>query len=340
MSRQERITGLRSFVKNIVSPTKKRIVALEGVNLTVPEGELFGLLGPNGAGKTTFIKILCTLLLPSHGVARVGGHDVIREADKVRQIVGVVLGGERALYWRLTGRENLWFFSQLYNIRRSEARKRIEELLAVVGLSDRADERVEGYSKGMKQRLHLARGLLNDPKILLLDEPTIGLDPKAARDIRNLVRDICKKESKTIMLTTHYMYEADELSDRVAIIDHGKIIAMDNPARLKLKLGRNNVLAIRVRNPPEALGERLRHITSVSKLVEERFDPNTNVLSLRLLTSDAENAAPTVTDHIVKLGGKLVSINLEMATLEDVFIQLTGRPIAGPEGQEGEAIVN
>ncbi len=164
-SREESGMGVKGFVKDLLAPRRKTVTALDDVNLTIGKGELFGLLGPNGAGKTTFIKILCTLLSPSKGIVKLAGREVVAEAGAVRRLVGVVLGGERALYWRLSGWENMWFFSQLYGIPRDMAKRRIEYLLGLVGLTDRAHERVEGYSKGMKQRLHLARGLINDPEL-------------------------------------------------------------------------------------------------------------------------------------------------------------------------------
>src|SRR5438552_9462057 len=228
-------------------PAKPALTALSGVDLVVREGELYGLLGPNGAGKTTLVKILSTLLLPTRGEARVAGLDVRDDADAVRRRVGVVLGGERALYWRLTARENLWYFSQLYDMPGAKARAKIDEVLALVGLTDRADDKVENYSKGMKQRLHIARGLLTDPEILLLDEPTIGLDPHAARTLRELVRDLVDKHGRTVVLTTHYMYEADELSDRVGILHKGRIIAEGSPEALKAAHGKGGGVIVRVK---------------------------------------------------------------------------------------------
>ncbi|MCE4616885.1 MAG: ABC transporter ATP-binding protein, partial [Aeropyrum sp.] len=210
----------------------KTVRALDGVSLRIKTGELYSILGPNGAGKTTLIKILSTLLLPDSGYARVAGYDVVREADMVRMRIGVVLGGERALYWRLSAWDNLWFFSQLYGIPPGEARRLIRHLLDLVGLAEWANVRVENFSKGMKQRLHIARGLLNDPEVLLLDEPTIGLDPVAAREVRGIVRRVVS-EGRTVILTTHYMWEAEELSDRVAIMGGGRILAEGSPEELR-----------------------------------------------------------------------------------------------------------
>jgi len=332
--REESGSGISGFFKDLVTPKRKTVTALDDVRLTIRTSELFGLLGPNGAGKTTFIKILCTLLLPSKGVAKIGGRDVIEEAAEVRRLVGVVLGGERALYWRLSGWENLWFFSQLYGIPGDFARQRIKYLLDLVGLADRAHERVEGYSKGMKQRLHLARGLINDPEVLLLDEPTLGLDPAAARTIRELIREICRRDGKTIVLTTHYLYEADELSDRVAIIDHGKIIALGTPDELKSRTRQRQVLSIIVRNPPPRLVERLAAKLSLCKVVGN-LSPDGS-LRVKILADDLEGATSEATTYIVEGGGTIASVKTESPSLEDVYIELTGRQIeeaAIPVGQ-------
>jgi len=325
--------GLTGFFRDLLTPRHKKITALEDVNITIRSGELFGLLGPNGAGKTTLVKILCTLLSPSSGVVRVADRDVVEEADAVRRLVGVVLGGERALYWRLSGWENLWFFSQLYGIPRYIARERIRYLLELVGLADRAHERVEGYSKGMKQRLHLARGLINDPDVLLLDEPTLGLDPAAARGIRRLIREICGRDGKTILLTTHYMYEADELSDRVAIINGGKIIALGTPEKLKSLGWGKQVLRIDVRNPPSELVARLSESLTPSKVAGELRPDGT--MRIKVLADDPEVVTSQAIRAIMEWGGQIISAGLESPTLEDVFIQLTGRSM-----QEDEVALN
>jgi len=213
----------------IIRREKKEIIALDGVNLSIQSGELFGLLGPNGAGKTTMTRILATVLLPTAGTAHVLGLDVVKNAREIRPHIGIVFGGDRGLYWRLSGRDNLSYFATLYGIPQDKAQKRIQELLEMVGLGERANERVEGYSRGMKQRLHIARGLIHDPEILFLDEPTVGLDPVAAREQRKVITDL-KKAGKTIFLTSHYMFEIDALCDRVAILNQGKIIIEDSPS--------------------------------------------------------------------------------------------------------------
>lgn len=212
----------------------KTIEALKSVSFTIEKGEIFGLLGPNGAGKTTTIKILTTLLAPTHGEAKILGFNCFGEESKIRPRINFVFGGERSLYWRLSAQDNLQYFGDLYKIPSKILKERIPHLIKLVGLEGREHERVESYSKGMKQRLQIARGLINDPEILFLDEPTIGLDPIGAKDLRNILL-LLKKQNKTILLTTHYMYEADELCDRIAIIDHGELLDLGTPLALKIK---------------------------------------------------------------------------------------------------------
>lgn len=206
--------------------------ALKGIDLDIEPGSLFGLLGPNGSGKTTMIKVLSTLLVPGGGTATVGGYDVVTDAQAVRRIIGLVLGGDRGVYERLSGRDNLRFFAHLYGIEHREQKHRIAEMLDIVGLSADAGRRVEGYSRGMRQRLQLARGMLHRPTVLFLDEPTNGIDPAGTRELREVVSRL-RTGGTTILLTTHYMFEADELSDQIAIIYRGEIIARGTPQELK-----------------------------------------------------------------------------------------------------------
>ncbi|HEV8358911.1 MAG TPA: ABC transporter ATP-binding protein [Candidatus Thermoplasmatota archaeon] len=309
---------------------RETTTALRGVDLEVQRGELFGLLGPNAAGKTTLVKVLSTLLLPTSGEARVLGHDVAREADAVRRKVGVVLGGERALYWRLTARENLWYFSQLYDLPEALAKERIDRLLGVVGLAERADERVESYSKGMKQRLHIARGLLHEPEILLLDEPTIGLDPAAARALRLLVRDLVDHHGRTVVLTTHYMYEADALSDRVAILSRGRIVACDTPRSLKGKFAQRAAWQVKVRAPGAGIPDSLRALPGVAH-VAEQGEAGDGTLALRVLARDGAGGelGAELAQAIAEQKGRLVALAREEPTLEDVFVSLTGEGLGG-----------
>src|SRR5881392_2814356 len=210
----------------------KTIEAVRGIDFEVGEGELFGLLGPNGAGKTTTIKMLITLLIPTAGKARVLGLDVVEDAREVRKRIGYVFGGERGVYERLSGYDNLRYFAELYGVPPREQKARIELLLEMVGLRGREHERAEGYSRGMKQRLHVARGLLHDPDVVFLDEPTIGLDPVGARELRATISTLVDA-GKTVLLTTHYMFEADALCDRIAVISRGEIVAEGTPEELK-----------------------------------------------------------------------------------------------------------
>lgn len=225
----------RGLLDQVRNPGKRDVITtLDEVNLKVQEGEVLGLLGPNGAGKSTLIKILCTLILPSEGNAYVGGFDVVKEGQKVRSCIGFITTDERSFYWRLSGRENLQFFATLQNLPQSIARARVEELLDVVRLKNRADEPFLNYSAGMKQRMAIARGLLNDPAVLFMDEPTRSLDPGAAKSLRDFIKEhIVEEKGKTVFISTHQLDEAEQLCDRVAILDEGRIKADSSPADLK-----------------------------------------------------------------------------------------------------------
>ncbi len=229
------VTRVYNTRPGIVRRQKKSIAALTNVSLCVAPGELLGLVGPNGAGKTTLIKILSTLLLPTSGHANILGMDVVKKARAVRTQINVVFGGDRGLYTRLSAEDNLKYFSDLYLVPRSVAARRIPELLELVNLRGRERERVEGYSRGMKQRLHIAKALINDPPVLFLDEPTIGLDPDAARKLRQLVQWL-QEQGKTMILTSHYMYEIDMLCKRVAVMNKGQLLTLDTPFNLKRQI--------------------------------------------------------------------------------------------------------
>lgn len=311
-----------------VRPKKEQIVAVDHIDFYINEGELFGLLGPNGAGKTTTIKLLCTLLIPDEGTAKVNGYDVVKQSEEVQKCIGVVTGGERGLYWRLTGRENLWFFSQLYNVPEKVAKERIEKLLKLVELEERADEQVEKYSRGMKQRLHVIRGLINDPPILLLDEPTLGLDPASARVIRDFIKEeLQKKQKKTILHTTHYMEEADQLCDRIAIIDYGKIIALDTPENLKKKIQKTDIIGINVSNLRQEDAEKIEAIEGVKKSVVTFKDPTVGEATIKIHAEKAEEIMPLVTEFLIKSKARILMLEQTKPTLEDVFISLTGRKL-------------
>src|ERR671915_2712 len=234
----------------IIRRRKLAVEAVRGVSFSVEDGQLFGLLGPNGAGKTTTIKMLITLLLPTAGTARVLGYDVVEDAREGRKRIGYVFGGDRGLYERLPGIDNLKYFAELYGVPPREQKPRIEELLELVGLKGREKERVEGYSRGMRQRLHIARGLLHDPAVVFLDEPTIGVDPVGARELRATIAQLVE-DGKTVLLTTHYMFEADALCDRIAVIAKGEIVAEGTPSALKANVADATVIEIEVYGVPD-----------------------------------------------------------------------------------------
>ncbi len=297
--------------------------ALDKVSISIDEGEIFGLLGPNGAGKTTLIKILTTLLLPTSGEARVGGFDVIKEPNKVRRVISLVSGGETPGYGILSTNENLWFFSQLYGLSSSAAKTKIKQLLTDLDFEEYAKTRMAKLSTGYKQRLNLARGLLNDPKILFLDEPTLGLDVLTSKNLRNYIVDWAKKERKgTVLLTTHYMAEADEMCDRVAIIDRGKILACDNPLTLKEKLRENVIMRIEVSSMQADFSfmEKMEGIVGYSQTRSIQTDTTT----LKVMVLD-EKTFSMITSKLEEQKLKILSINKAEPTLEDVYISRVGR---------------
>ncbi|OLC64717.1 MAG: multidrug ABC transporter ATP-binding protein [Actinobacteria bacterium 13_1_20CM_2_65_11] len=293
-------------------------VALAGIDLAIAPGELFGLLGPNGAGKTTTVKVLTTLLLPTSGTARVLGHDVVSATGDVRRRIGFVFGGERGLYWRLSGYDNLRYFADLYRIPPQVSKRRIGELLEVLGLAGREHDKVEGYSRGMKQRLHLARGLLNDPDVLFLDEPTIGLDPVGARDLRVLIRGLAD-HGKTIFLTTHYMFEADAICDRVAVIKKGRIVAEGTPSSIKQLVGDIGVVEFEVDTISQEDIERLQGLDTVSSVVVTERE-----LAL-VVTIHCAQPAEVMTQLGRLLDGiAFRRVSAREATLEDAYVELIG----------------
>jgi len=292
--------------------------ALTDVSFSVEPGELFGLLGPNGAGKTTSIKILTTLLLPTSGRARVLGFDPASEPQRVRPQIGYVFGGDRGLYDRLSARDNLSYFADVYRVPAREKTRRIDELLDVVRLRGRERERVETFSRGMKQRLHIARGLLHDPPVLFLDEPTIGLDPVGARELRETVAGL-QSAGKTILLTTHYMYEADELCGRVAVITDGRIVAEGTPASLKRGIADRTVIEIEATGVEEPLVSRLREMEGVTSVVVEEQDET------QLVLVQSSLGAQLVQPLIGALEGVTVrAVTAREPTLEDAYVALVG----------------
>jgi len=306
-------------------PPQSWLTAVDGVSLQIQPGEIFGLLGPNGAGKSTTIRMLCTLLEPTSGTARVNGFDIRKQANQVRQSLGIVLGGERSIYWKLTARENLAYFASLYHIPPAAARRRTDELLMRMNLSERADDLVEKYSSGMKQRVAIARALLANPPVILLDEPTLGLDPQAARGVRELVKEL-QAEGHTILLTTHYMEEADQLSDRIGIIDQGKIIALDTPGALKERIQDEDVIRLEVSDWQPKMAESLQRLPGVGSLVA-RYSGQDSLWEVSLQTANSRAILPGILESLNQNGTRVVNMNVLRPTLEDVFIHLTGKAL-------------
>jgi len=299
--------------------------AVDGVDLHIQRGEVFGLLGPNGAGKSTTIRMLCTLLEPTGGTAHVNGFDVVKQSNQVRQSLGTVLAGERSIYWKLTARENLEYFAALFHIPAEVAHYRIDELLERMELTNRANDLVEKYSTGMKQRVAIARALLARPPILLLDEPTLGLDPQAARRVRELVKEL-KAEGHTILLTTHYMEEADQLSDRIGIIDTGKVIALGTPAELKRRISQQDAIRLEVAGWHAEMAESLRQLPTVEN-VTPRYTGADSLWEVNLLAANSRAVLPGIIDRLNTNGTRVVNMNVVQPTLEDVFINLTGKAL-------------
>jgi ABC-2 type transport system ATP-binding protein len=310
---------LRRTYRTRTGWTKARrteVQAVREVSFTVGRGELFGLLGPNGAGKTTTIKMLNTLLIPTSGTARVCGYDVVDDTREVRRRIGYVFGGDRGLYDRLSGLDNLRYFAELYGVEPREQKRRIQELLALVGLSGRERERVEGYSRGMRQRLHIARGLLHQPEVLFLDEPSIGVDPVAARELRRTVADLAASGT-TVLLTTHYMAEADELCDRIAVIADGRIQALGTPADLRKRADGRRVVEVEAYGVPDSAVAALRELPGVRETAIEARG------ALQLLTVHSDADRDMQSEVLRELAGiRLGRVDSREPTLEDAYVAI------------------
>jgi len=303
----------------------KTVTAVDHLNLEIKRGELFGLLGPNGAGKTTLVKILCTLLPPDEGTAYVNGFDVIHDQMNVKRSIGALFSvGERGVFWRLNGYRNLEFFSAIYNVPRRRRHERIMEVLELVGLKDKAFELYQKYSGGMKRKLALARALLPDPPILLLDEPTTGLDVISSRSLREFIRNnLSRKACKTVLYTTHYVEEASQICDRIGILNGGKLISCDTPEGIKGIMKKGEVVDIRVTAITDAQIEAIRAMDGVVDMASEVEDPVLGQRRLRLHLESIDSL-PMVLNFFFKEKIRLVDFRREEPTLEDAFIRLTG----------------
>lgn len=302
----------------------RELVALHDVNLEIQRGELFGLLGPNGAGKTTLIKILATLLLPTTGSAFVEGLDVSTQAHAIRRLISMVSGGETSGYGLLTVEENLWMFARFYGLDSHVARERIDAMLDVVGMADRKRTKISDLSTGLRQKMNFVRGFISDPDVVFLDEPTLGLDVTAARQVRSFIKQwMHDHPDRTILLTTHYMAEADELCDRLAIIDHGRVLACDTPDNLKHRLQREAIFNLKIAplGPRPSRDAMIESLPGVRQVTVADRDGHTD-LNLIL---EAEEALSGVLMHLTQRGSSLISLEKREPTLEDVFIDLVGR---------------
>ena len=323
-------------IERVYKAKPRPVTALAGVDLQVRPGEFFGLLGPNGAGKTTLIKILTTLLLPTAGSARVFGFDVDRESRQIRRIMNIVSGGEQSGYGLLHVREQLWMFSQFYGLGARDGWRRVDELIEAVGLEDQRDQKVSQLSTGERQKLNIARGLLNDPWILFLDEPTLGLDVSAARAIRELVREWkAAVPGRTILLTSHYMAEVEELCERLAIVDHGRILAIGTPAELKHRVQRESIFRLELDHLDGGTG-RLAGLPGVVRAVpageDEAIDAQRVAVNLVL---EDDTALGPVVGALGSTGSRILALRKSEPTLEDVFVELVGRGFGESENGNG-----
>ena len=313
----------------------KEVVALDDVTLEVERGEIFGLLGPNGAGKTTLIKILATLLLPTSGKALVDGLDVEQDVKEIRRRISMVSGGETSGYGLLTVEENLRMFARFYGLDSKTTRQRIGAMLEMVGLADRQRTKISDLSTGLRQKMNFVRGFLSDPNVVFLDEPTLGLDVSAAREVRGFIRNwMSDRSDRTILLTTHYMAEADELCDRLAIIDQGKALTCDTPQNLKHRLRSDVLFDLKV-GPLGPRPNRNAMIESLKGVREVSISEHDEHSHLRLIL-EREDVLPGVLAHLTERGSSLIALEKHDPTLEDVFIDLVGRSLSVDTSQHSE----
>lgn len=326
-------------VTRVYKAKPNSVTALDGVDLDVQPGEYFGLLGPNGAGKTTFIKILTTLLLPTSGTARVAGFDVVTETAKIRRVINMVSGGEQSGYGLLTTREQLWMFSQFYGMPFKEGWRRTDELIDITGLTEQRDQKVRTLSTGQRQKLNFARGLLNDPWVLFLDEPTLGLDVAAARELReHTMAWKAAAPGRTVLLTTHYMVEAEQLCDRIAIVDRGKILALGTPEELRRRVQAESIFRLELDQLPAEGGiagiGALPGVLSAVPADEDGEAAASDRVALKVALAD-DSALTSVVTAVAERGSHLVGLAKSEPSLEDVFVELVGRGFGEDESENG-----
>ena len=317
-------------VTRVYKAKPEPVTALGGIDLDVEPGEYFGLLGPNGAGKTTLIKILTTLLLPTAGTAMVAGFNVVTETAKIRRVINMVAGGEQSGYGLLTVREQLWMFSQFYGLPNREGWRRVDELIEITGLKEQSGQKIRTLSTGQRQKLNFARGLLNDPWVLFLDEPTLGLDVAAARDLReHTLSWKAAAPGRTLLLTTHYMVEAEQLCDRIAIVDHGMILALGTPDELRRRVQAESIFRIELDRLPQNGGlAALTDLPGVLSAVPADDDATdvagSDRVALKVALAD-DSALTSVVTAVAERGSHLIGLAKSEPSLEDVFVELVGR---------------
>jgi ABC-2 type transport system ATP-binding protein len=314
----KKFTSSKGLIDLLNFSKRKEIIAIKDVNLKIKKGELFGILGPNGAGKTTLIKVLCTLILPTAGSASINGYDIIREEIQARSSLGYVTGDERSFYWRLTGRQNLEFFAGLNNIH--NARTKVDEVFDFVELADKADDKFNTYSAGMKQKMAIARGLINDPEILFMDEPTSSLDPIAAQHLRTFIKEkLVEEQKKTIFLSTHNLDEAEHMCDRIAIMDRARIRACGTIKDIEKKIKNNETYILEVNELPEHVLKKLGEIEGISGL---SMQVHSGIIILEIILSRTEVVLPEILDIIVNAGCKIRGCTAKKLALNQVFSKI------------------
>jgi ABC-2 type transport system ATP-binding protein len=314
-------------VKNLTKMFNK-FTAVDDISFDVKKGEIFGLLGPNGAGKSTTLRMLSTLARPTKGTAVIGGFDITKDDNEVRKLIGIV-SEKMIMYNRLTAKENLWFFGSLFNLPKDVMSKRIDELLELVQLTKWKNAQVGTFSTGMRQRMNVVRALLNRPQVLFLDEPTLGLDPQSSVEIREFIKKLNKENGTTVVVTTHMMVDADLMCDRIAIVDHGKIVALDTSANLKKQISGadTTIISLEIANLSQELIDAIRGLECVDAVTQE------NTLNLRIIVHGSE-AFDHVIDAIRSKGGKISSMQNLQPSLEDVFLHITGHQVRDSADQK------